>query len=258
MREKNTLYSKWIGIAGFGTAIILLIFAVILSINEDKTQKFSALKGEQTNEGVITIATGSEMGKTVNEVKEDKTTIKDDNVVLEEIDDTAETSTNVVTTENVVQNTVQASANTTKVEEKKVAENKIKYLKPVEGEIEKEFSIDSLVYSETLQEWITHKGVDIKANKDTEVKAMADGKVKSIKNDPRYGISVTIEHKDGYTSTYSCLGDSNNLKENDEIKQGQVIGKVGNSGIFETATGFHLHFEIVKNGEYIDPELILK
>ena len=118
--------------------------------------------------------------------------------------------------------------------------------------------MDSLIYSETLQEWVTHRGIDIKSEKDIDVKATADGKIKAIKTDPRYGISVTIEHKNGMVSVYSCLLNADMIHENDEVKQGQVIGKVGNSGVFETAIGTHLHFEMLKNGEYVNPEMIIK
>ena len=48
------------------------------------------------------------------------------------------------------------------------------------------------MYSETLKEWITHLGIDIKAEKATVVKAAEAGTVKSIKNDPRYGLTVII------------------------------------------------------------------
>ena len=65
---------------------------------------------------------------------------------------------------------------------------------PVEGEIIKEFAKDKLVYSDTLNEWITHTGIDIKAEKTSVVKAAEDGIVKFIKNDPRYGLTVIIEH----------------------------------------------------------------
>jgi murein DD-endopeptidase MepM/ murein hydrolase activator NlpD len=42
------------------------------------------------------------------------------------------------------------------------------------------------------------------------------------------------------------------------VSQGQVIGKMGNSGVFETSDGVHLHFEMQKDGEYVNPEIYLK
>lgn len=87
---------------------------------------------------------------------------------------------------------------------------------------------------------------------------MADGTVKSIKNDPRYGLTITIEHSDGYTSTYSSLLTSEFVKEGEKVSQGQTIGTVGNSAVFEVAEDCHLHFELLKDGISINPEIYLK
>lgn len=139
------------------------------------------------------------------------------------------------------------------------AENNAEFIRPIEGETAKIFSMDSLIYSETLQEWVTHRGIDIKAEKGTEVKAIMDGTIKSIKTDPRYGISIIIKHSKGFESVYACLlNEAQGLKEGDTIEQGQVIGNVGNSGIFESAEGMHLHFEMTKDGDYVNPDIYVK
>ena len=138
-------------------------------------------------------------------------------------------------------------------------ENNAEFIRPIEGETAKIFSMDSLIYSETLQEWVTHRGIDIKAEKGAEVKAIADGTIKSIKTDPRYGISIIIKHSKGFESVYACLlNEAQGLKEGDTIKQGQVIGNVGNSGVFESAEGMHLHFEMTKDGDYVNPDIYVK
>ena len=145
-----------------------------------------------------------------------------------------------------------------KVEENNTNENTTQFIFPVEGEVIKEFAKDNLIYSETLEEWITHTGIDIKADRTTVVKATAEGTVKSIKNDPRYGLTVTIEHNDGYTSVYSSLLSAEFVKEGEKVTQGQTIGTVGNSAVFETAEDNHLHFELLKDGSNINPEIYLK
>lgn len=63
------------------------------------------------------------------------------------------------------------------------------FVAPVSGEIIKDFASDSLVYSKTLDEWTTHYGIDIRADKMTVVAASETGTVESIKNDPRYRIN---------------------------------------------------------------------
>ena len=132
------------------------------------------------------------------------------------------------------------------------------FIKPVEGEITKEFAKDNLVYSDTLKEWITHNGIDIKAEKTTVVKASANGTVKSIKNDPRYGITVVIEHVNGYVTIYSNLLTAEFVKEGEKIEQGKTIGTVGNTAIFEIADEPHIHFELLKDNEYKNPSEYIK
>ena len=79
------------------------------------------------------------------------------------------------------------------------------FSKPIEGTISKEYAKESLIYSDTLKEWITHLGVDILAEKATVVKASADGNIKYIKNDPRYGLTIIIEHSNGFQTLYANL-----------------------------------------------------
>ena len=101
-------------------------------------------------------------------------------------------------------------------------------------------------------------GVDIKAEKATVVKAAAEGKVKSIKNDPRYGITVVVEHVNGFKTIYSNLLTAEFVNEEETVKKGQTLGTVGNTATFEIADAPHLHFEIQKNDVSLDPTLYLK
>lgn len=150
----------------------------------------------------------------------------------------------------------EADANTAKDEGSPTDDS---FIKPCDGEIIRPYSMDSLVYSDTLQEWITHRGIDIKGEMYQEVRAAQSGTIKSIKNDPRYGTSIIIEHKNGFKTVYSCLlGTRDGLEENQEVKQGDVIGKIGNSGVFETADGAHLHFEMLKDDGYVNPNIYIK
>ena len=137
--------------------------------------------------------------KTVNEVKENKIALNTENFVNLQNTTTNQKQTN--TTSKTTNTTTSTSKQATKKEEKK----EIKFEKPVEGEIIKEFAKDNLVFSNTLNEWTTHVGIDIKAAKTTVVKASYEGTVESIKNDPRYGLTVIIEHDDGYKTIYSNL-----------------------------------------------------
>ena len=132
------------------------------------------------------------------------------------------------------------------------------FIKPAEGEIICEYAKDNLIYSETLKEWITHTAIDIKADKTSVIKASANGIVKSIVNDPRYGLTVVIEHDDGYETVYSNLLTAEFVVEGEEVTQGQTIGTAGNTASFESSMECHLHFELIKDGEYLDPTIYLK
>ena len=146
-----------------------------------------------------------------------------------------------------------------KTEEK--AETKtveLNFVKPVEGDIVRDFAVDSLVYSDTLQEWTTHTGIDIKADKTTVVKSAEAGIVKTIKNDPRYGLTVIVEHENGFQTVYSNLLTSEFVVEGEKVEKGQSLGTVGNTAAFEIADEPHLHFEILKDSVQVDPNIYLK
>ena len=86
----------------------------------------------------------------------------------------------------------------------------------------------------------------------TDVMSVFDGTVKSITTDSYYGTTVVIAHQDGFESVYKLL-DEVTLKEGDSVEKGQVIGKVSGSALAEVASGAHLHLELYKDGEKINP-----
>lgn len=141
--------------------------------------------------------------------------------------------------------------------EKEEAKNPV-FQMPVEGEIIKKFAKTNLVYSNTLGEWVTHNGIDIKADKTTVVKAAEEGTIKSIKNDPRYGLTIVIDHSNDYSTVYSNLLSAEFVVVGEKVEKGQTIGTVGNTATFEIADDPHLHFEILHNSENLDPELYFK
>ena len=240
---KNVLY--W----SAGIIVIVLVGLIISfifynrnlnnNLNSDAEQKLSEILEESYDPDTESAST--EIGKTVEESKAET-----ENIVQNEV------NTNSINT--------KSTKNETVVEQKKedVKQNPDPtFIKPVEGDILKEFARDNLIYSETLDEWVTHNGIDIKADKATIVKAAADGKVVAIKNDPRYGITVIIEHDNGYETRYSNLLTAEFVNLGEKVTQGQTIGTVGNTGVFEIMNDPHLHFEILKNSEYLDPSLLM-
>ncbi len=124
---------------------------------------------------------------------------------------------------------------------------------PLSGGIQAEYSMDKLVFSPTFNEWRTHSGVDISAPRGEVVRAIGNGKISEIKNDPRYGFTIVIDHNNGYKSLYANLASDQTLQVGQEVKLGDPIGAVGATAIFESAEPTHLHFELYKENKLVDP-----
>lgn len=128
-----------------------------------------------------------------------------------------------------------------------------KFFMPVHGEIILEFAVDKLVYSKTLNEWRAHTGVGISSERGTPVKVVADGVVTSIKNDPRLGITIIVEHSKDLKTVYANLASDDMVTPNQKVKQGEVIGCVGDTAAFKAADPSHLHFEVLKDNKPVNP-----
>ena len=130
------------------------------------------------------------------------------------------------------------------------------YLNPVNSQdanVTNPYSMDTLIYSVTLDQYMTHCGVDIEAPADSQVVAVADGTVTAIYNDDRYGSSIEITHPGDIITIYSNLADSSEMVEvGDVVAAGEVIGGVGSTGLFESLEPAHLHFEMLVGGAYVD------
>lgn len=96
-----------------------------------------------------------------------------------------------------------------------------------------------------------HSGVDWSDRIGTPILAAGNGTVVKAGWAGGYGRRIEIEHANGYTSTYSHLsGFARGISDGSRVRQGQVIGYLGNSGL---STGPHLHYEVMVNGRFVDP-----
>jgi murein DD-endopeptidase MepM/ murein hydrolase activator NlpD len=96
-----------------------------------------------------------------------------------------------------------------------------------------------------------HRGVDYAAKTGTPIKAAGDGKIIHRGTKGGYGKTVIIKHGQTYTTLYGHLSRYNKkAKRGSKVKQGQVIGYVGSTGL---ATGPHLHYEFRVNGVHRNP-----
>lgn len=115
------------------------------------------------------------------------------------------------------------------------------------------FSKGELVKNETTGSWQTHNGTDIYAEIGSQVYAVSAGEVKSVENDPIWGVTVVIDHHNGFVSRYCNLEKDLSVQKGDNLVSGDIIGKVGNTADIESSMDSHLHIEILKNGTYLDP-----
>lgn len=264
--EKGLDSKKMLFILGSILSLAIIAFVIVFYIYGNKLNETNQLGRINTNSlGTITAIeeTSTSYGKTVNEMQqnmleenkneEDKKMAINTNNIANKEENTTKTEVTNTQTNKTSENKITTS-NKTKTDTVPDPEFKM----PVSGEIMKEFADNKLVYSTTLDVWTTHNGIDIAADKTTVVKSAADGTVKSIKNDPRYGLTVIIEHTNGYKTIYSNLLTTEFVVECEKVKQGQSIGTVGNTAAFEVSEEPHLHFELLKNNEQLDPELYLK
>lgn len=94
-----------------------------------------------------------------------------------------------------------------------------------------------------------HSGIDIAAEKGAEIKAAMSGTVIMSGNMEDYGNVVAVDHGQGVVTIYAH-NEKNLVKVGDQVEKGAPIASVGSTG---RSTGPHLHFEVRKNGENIDP-----
>lgn len=257
IRELGNKKKMIIGIMGAILLITLVSCIIAFVTYTNKLQEFATETTLQKNdmtemlnnaldlENSVVESASTEIGKKVEELeKENKKEEEVETSANEQKQQTPEVveETRTDETVEVIQDDVQDPV----------------FLMPIEeGEVLKEYAKDSFVYSETLEEWITHLGVDIKADKATVVKASAAGTVTNIKNDPRYGLSVIVEHTNGYKTVYSNLLTAEFVEIGESVEQGQTLGTVGATATFEIADESHLHFEILKDDENVDPTIYL-
>lgn len=266
INDKIIIYSV-IGVS----ILTVIVFSLVMyskSLSDDvknstmSLEEMTSIAQNDVQNTEDTQSASTEIGKTVEESKNEVDTNNTTNNTI--TNNNANNTVNNNTKTNTSKNT--SNVNTTKETTSSISANnannktskELNFIKPVEGEIVKEYAKDNLIYSKTLKEWVTHMGIDIKADKTTVVKAAEAGTVKSIKNDPRYGLTIVIEHSNNMQTVYSNLLTSEFVIEGEKVEKGQSIGTVGNTAVFEIADEPHVHFEILKDSIPEDPSIYIK
>lgn len=286
--------NKMITIFGIVLIVSIIAFIVIFTIYNKKLKEeadlsvldLGAVNSMVPNDNTVSASTTQDKGKedntaqnTTNNVSNNTISkvVENTNTTTEKKEKTSNTSKNTVsntannTANNTVNNTVnnvvdnntsnttENSVNNTNTADSNNSENtELSFMAPVAGEISKDFASDTLIYSNTLEEWTTHLGIDIKAERTSVVVASEAGKVESIKSDPRYGLTITIDHGNGYKTIYSNLLTTEFVQTGETVEKGQTIATVGDTASFEVLDEPHLHFEMYINGEAVNPTLYFK
>ena len=146
-------------------------------------------------------------------------------------------------------------------EDREVIKEDVKMVKPYTNEevqtlkyfydyqAEAETQEKSILYHENT--YIQNSGMDFGLTDTFDVVSVLDGTVVDVREDELLGTVVEIKHDNDFISSYQSLSEVS-VKKNDTVKQGQVIGKSGTNTI-DQDLGNHLHFELYKSGEVVDP-----
>ncbi len=129
---------------------------------------------------------------------------------------------------------------------------------PVRGEIVWGYAVNELIYSRTLNQWMTHAGVDVAAPKGTEVNAVFGGSVSRVAKDDALGVMVEVTGSSGMTAVYANLKEEPPVKEGGRVSAGDVVGYVGDTAVSECGEQSHVHFELLVDGKYVDPGLYIR
>ncbi len=113
-------------------------------------------------------------------------------------------------------------------------------------------------HNTTLNCYYEHAGVDFSAEAGTEVIAAESGTIESVyKDDILLGTEIVVDHGDGVKTLYRFVTEKTGLKAGDKVEKGDVIATVAEANGNEYKDGAHLHFEVIKNGQSVDPAAYL-
>ena len=129
---------------------------------------------------------------------------------------------------------------------------------PVSGQVIWGYAADKLIYSKTLDQWTTHKAVDIACPQGTAVQCVLGGTVEKVYTDDQLGVTVVVKHSSDRKTLYANLNETVPVRAGDKVNAGTVLGTVGRTAISECALESHLHFAFYVKGKAVDPTARVK
>lgn len=127
---------------------------------------------------------------------------------------------------------------------------------PTEGSVLLDYSMDSTIYFPTLQQYQYNSAMVLSAEINDKVYFVARGKITNIETNEETGLTVTQDIGDGYTAIYGQLKELN-FEVGDMVESGQVVGYVSEPTKYYSVEGTNVYFQLLKDGQPVDPEEIL-
>lgn len=229
-------YSEYYNKKKFGTGFYIAIAVCLLIIGGASWFALAPLSETQTKSESKTQSTPSKQQEYTNPTPSYTESTPE---ILPELNPTSD----------VIQSTEETESDTQEVTVKE--EKVISFTMPVQGEIIKKHSNTELQYSKTFEDMRLHTGMDIACKEGTSVSSCAAGTVIAIENDSSLGNTVAIDHGDGIIVKYSSI-DNLKVENGSKVNTGTIIGTAATIPN-ECADDSHIHIEVTKNGDPVDP-----
>ncbi len=239
MKEKNSFLDKisvgknFYITAGLSVASVIVAVLVLYSTTSEIAQDYISTTEntteQQTQEAEINVT---------NEVDP---RYEEDELDADEFETTTIQSTTIVTT----------IEQTTEAQEVAVTPLNTSYILPIDTDILKPYSIDSVIYSETMGDWRVHTGIDFYASEDDEILSVGNGTVSKVSAESSWGYVIEVDYGD-FTARYCGMKQGTTVSIGTVLSQGDVIGNVDYCPC-EASDETHLHFEVLIDGEYVEP-----
>ena len=208
------------------------------------------------------VAIGIVYSKTMNALEEGLPELSTTKQVHYNQTDVADPRITTATTEKITQQTTAPTETTTEKETEAVTTTAVSvlasqtYIRPHDGEIIRIYSPGVPIYSETMNDWRTHDGIDIAVKEGDEVVSVGKGKVSRVVVDSSYGYTVEVDYG-AFTARYCGLKQGECVGIGQSLEKGDSIGVV-DAVPCEAAEGPHLHFETLVDGMQKNPSEVCK
>ncbi len=170
-------------------------------------------------------------------------------------DDTLTDTGSATTPDTSDTNAGSASADPDKEPSIDVSDKIPTFTLPATGVLSSKHDPEVQVYSTTMKDYRVHLGIDINTTEGAPVYAAADGKVEKVWEDVLMGYCVAVSHSGDACTIYKNLAKTlaDGIEKGASVKEGQLVGAVGDSAMVEIAHEPHLHFEMTVAGVEVDP-----